>query len=161
MISAYIVLTIMAVGLFIAAKRKGDGSHKNGISSGFRTLKSMLPLLIVAFILAGILPKAIPPTVIQKWLGMEAGWKGIVIGSLAGALIPGGPYVAFPIIGSIYEAGAALGTAVAFVTSWALCGITIVAFEIPFVGPKFTLMRYSLVLFLPFLAGLLAHILFA
>ena len=160
MISAYIVLAIMAGGLFIAALKKGDGSHRAGISNGFRTLKSMSSLLIIAFLLAGILPKAIPPEVIQKWLGAEAGWKGILLGSFAGALIPGGPYIAFPIIASIYEAGAALGTAVAFVTSWALCGLTIVVFEIPFVGLRFTLMRYSLVLILPILAGFLAHFLF-
>lgn len=160
MTEVYTVLTTIAVVLFVKAFRKGDGSHKKGLQAGFRTFKSMLPLLIMAFIVAGMLPQAISPELIQEWLGAEAGIKGIAIGTATGAFIPGGPFIAFPIIASIFKAGASLGTAVAFITSWATLSILNAVFEMPFMGPKFTLLRYSLALPVPILAGLLTRIIF-
>jgi len=109
---------------------------------------------------SGLLQVAVPPELIQSWLGEGSGWKGIMIGGLAGALIPGGPYVSFPIIASIFHAGASLGTIVAFITGWAMLGIGQLPFEIALIGPKFLLVRISLVFTIPFIAGWMATLIF-
>ncbi|GAW92346.1 permease [Calderihabitans maritimus] len=158
---AVLVIGLIALSLFLIGYRRGDGSHIKGLRMGWNMFKGLLPLLLLAFTAAGLLQVAIPPELIRSWLGEEAGWKGVLIGSVAGALIPGGPYVAFPIIASVFKAGASLGTAVAFITSWAMMGLTIIPFEVAFVGPRFTAVRYTLALVFPFLAGFLAQTLFA
>ena len=160
MIPAYIVLFVMVTSLLVVAYRRKDGSVKKGVKGGMKTLWSLIPILVAAFLLAGLLPQAISPEVIQSWLGDESGIRGILIGSLAGMLIPGGPYVAFPLINSVYTAGASLSTAIAFVTGWAVLSIGRIPFEISFMGPKFTLIRLSIVIFMPPLAGLIAYLIF-
>ncbi|MFW6216770.1 MAG: permease, partial [Desulfohalobiaceae bacterium] len=103
-------LLVMTLGLFVLARKKRDGSHMSGLKQAWVMFFSLLPLLLLAFLLAGLLQAAVPPETIQSWLGEEAGWKGVVIGTFAGSLILGGPYAAFPVISSIYELGAGLAT---------------------------------------------------
>lgn len=160
MISALIILTILALVALIIAYGKGDGTHKKGLAISYQTLRNMLPLLIIAFLMAGFLQVVIPPSLIQEWLGEGAGLKGIVIGSIGGALIPGGPYVAFPIIATIFKGGAGLGTAISFIVAWAMYSIGTIPFELALIGPKFTIMRLSLVILIPFLAGFIAYLVF-
>ena len=160
MIIAFIILIILAAAASAYAYKKGDGSHKKGFRIAGNTFINIAPLLFIAFILAGFMQVVIPPELIKGWLGEEAGLKGIFIGSIGGALIPGGPYIAFPIIATIFKAGAGLGTAVACVTGWALWGVITTMFELAIIGHRFTFLRLGLVLIFPPLAGILANIFF-
>jgi len=117
-------------------------------------------LLIVAFLMAGFLQVVIPPELIESWLGEQAGIKGILIGSIGGALIPGGPYVAFPIIAAIFKSGAGLGTAIAFIVAWSMYSLGTIPFELALIGPKFSLLRIGLVIIIPPLSGLIAYFVF-
>lgn len=150
---AFGFLLAMTLGLFFLARKKGDGSHVQGLRQARGMFVGLLPLLLLAFLLAGLLQVAVPPETIQSWLGEEAGWKGIVIGTFAGSLILGGPYAAFPVISSIYEMGAGLATAVAMITGWALLGLGQLIMGLAFIGLRFTVLRTLLVLIFPFLAG--------
>jgi hypothetical protein len=53
--------------------------------------------------------------------------------------------------------GAAVSTLVAYLISWELMGMQrILIWEIPLMGVKFTLLRVSISLFFPLLAGIIA-----
>ncbi|MFP4159670.1 MAG: permease [Desulfobacterales bacterium] len=160
MIAAFIILIIFAAAVSYHAYRKGDGSHIRGFKIAGNTFFNIAPLLLIAFILAGFMQVVIPPELIKSWLGEEAGLKGVFIGSVGGALIPGGPYVAFPIIAAIFKAGAGLGTVVACVTGWAMWGVITTMFELAIIGHRFTLLRMGLVLIFPPCAGIMANMLF-
>lgn len=159
MLTALVILLMMALSLIVIAYRRGDGSLARGLTAGRKMLVSMIPLLILAFCLAGLIQVAIPPEVIRSWLGEEAGLKGIFLGTLSGALIPGGPYVSFPIIAAIYQAGAGIGTTVALVTGWALLGTGQLPFEAALIGPRFMAIRLATGCIVPPLAGITAQIL--
>lgn len=155
-----LALLIPAVVLFIAAYCRKDNSHVKALKSGVRTLKGVMPLLMLALIVAGLLEVVIPPEVVRPWLGDKSGLKGILLGSIAGALIPGGPYVTFPIIASIYKAGAGIGTTVALVTGWAVTGVGQLPYELALVGWRFMLVRLCLAVLVPPLAGIAAQLAF-
>ncbi len=157
---AFAILALMALALYFLAWRRHDGSHRWGLRTGWRMGKGLLPLLVCAFALAGLIQVALPPELIRAWLGEEAGLRGICIGTVAGALIAGGPYVSFPIIAGIYQAGAGIGTIVALITGWAMLGVGQLPFEITLVGPRFTLVRLATVFLTPVAAGLLAQAIF-
>lgn len=157
MITALAILAILAAVFSILAYRKGDGSHVRGLTIAKKTFLNMWPLLIIAFLMAGFIEVAIPPELIKSWLGTGSGLRGVLIGSIAGALIPGGPYVAFPIIASVFKAGASLGTAVSFITGWAMWGIGALPFELAMIGSRFMFLRLSLVFIIPPLAGFLVN----
>lgn len=75
-------------------------------------------------------------------------------------LLPGGPYVVFPLIAALYQTGAGLGAAVTLTTSWATLALLNLSFEIPFMGWRFTLIRWPLALVLPVASGAAAEWLF-
>ncbi|MCF8024073.1 MAG: permease [Desulfobacteraceae bacterium] len=160
MIIALILLVLIAVFTSVYAYKRGDNSHVKGLTIAKNTFINISPLLVMAFIMAGFMQVVIPPELIQSWLGEEAGLKGVLIGSIGGALIPGGPYISFPIIASIFKSGAGLGTVVAFVTGWSMWGVLTIAFELALIGYRFTLLRLALVSIFPPLAGIMTYILF-
>ncbi len=153
------LLALVATGLFLYAYTRGGNLHWKGVRTGGRMLVGMFPLLLAAFVLAGFLEVLIPPELVRTWLGDDAGWRAILMGSFAGALIPGGPYVSFPIMASVFRAGASLGTAVSFITGWALWNTGILSFELALMGPRFTLVRVVVTSIFPPLAGFLAQLL--
>lgn len=160
MVIATIVLLVMAATLFVLAYRRNDGSHVRGLRVARMMLVGVLPLLLLAFVVAGLIQVAIPPEIMTNWLGAEAGWRGVFIGTIAGALIPGGPYVSFPIIAAMFHAGASIGTAVALITGWAMLGIGQLPFEYALIGPRFMAMRLLVVLVAPPIAGIVAQYVF-
>ncbi|MDI3535366.1 MAG: hypothetical protein PWQ82_1731 [Thermosediminibacterales bacterium] len=160
MITATLTLAAISLILFLIAGRRQDGSNVKGIKMGLVMFKKLFPLLVFAFVTAGLLQVIVPPNVIKSLLGNEAGFKGILIGAISGALIPGGPYVAFPVASSIYKAGASLATMVAFITGWAMWSVGRLPYEIVMVGPRFSLLRYGLALIFPPLAGVIAWFVF-
>jgi uncharacterized membrane protein YraQ (UPF0718 family) len=159
MLTAFGVLAVFCLILLAAAARRERSLPCRGVAAGLKMFLRLLPVLVLAFLLAGLIKVVIPPELIESWLGEEAGWRGAAIGSVCGALLLGGPFVSFPVFAAVFQAGAGIGTAVSLVTGWALCGVGQLLFESALIGPRFMALRLSIVIPLPFLAGLLAHLL--
>lgn len=151
---ATLVLTLLAAGLLLYAWRRGDGSHRRGVALGVETFRRTLPLLLVAFVIVGYVDVLSPQSLVQAWIGPGSGLPGLILAEGAGMLLPGGPYVVFPLIAALYRAGAGLGPAVTLVTAWAMQALLTITFELPFMGWRFTAVRWGLGLAFPLLAGL-------
>ena len=156
-----IILGVMAVVCIVLAYMKGGGEHIQGLKATGNMLWQMLPLLVFAFIVAGILPLLIPQEVIPRWVGAESGWRGIFIGTIVGGLLPGGPYVTMPMVAGLLRVGAGVGTMVALITGWSLLAFTRLPMEIGIMGWKFTLIRLACTFFFPPIAGFIANALFS
>ena len=124
-------------------------------------LLQIAPLLIFAFIIAGMIQVLLPTELISRWVGTESGLRGILIGTVLGGISPGGPYVAMPIAAGMLRVGAGVGTMVAFITAWSLWAVSRLPMEIGIMGWKFTLIRLACTFFFPPIAGLLAHLFFS
>jgi uncharacterized membrane protein YraQ (UPF0718 family) len=131
-----------------------------GLVQGSTTLFSVVPLLIAAFLIAGLIQTLVTREMVTHWLGASAGWRGIALACLGGALIPGGPYVYYPVAAALLRAGAGLGVLVAFVTAKNLWSVTRLPLEFALLGPRLTVVRLVATLILPPLLGFLAEILF-
>ncbi|MBA7485673.1 hypothetical protein ES707_21223 [subsurface metagenome] len=117
----------------------------------------IVPLLIFAFIIAGMIQVIIPYELISRWIGTESGFRGILIGTVAGGLAPGGPYISLPIAVGLLRTGASIGTMVAFLTGWSLWAVARLPMEVGIMGWKFTLIRLACTFFFPPIAGLIAN----
>ena len=160
MIIATGVLVALALVMLVVARWQDPAKPRQGVMAGLRMLWAMLPMLLAAFFVAGMLAVALPPHLVHRWLASSSGLLDVVIGSVSGALIPGGPYVSFPIFAAIHRAGASLAATVSLVTGWAVWNVGLLSFELAIVGPRFTLIRVTATLLMPPVAGLLAHALF-
>lgn len=159
-LGATIVMGALALVLFIIAAQKGDGSHLRGLKITGNMALTVLPMLAFAFLAAGFIMVLVPKELVSRWLGEGSGFKGIMIGTLAGTLTPGGPYVVFPLMLGFWKAGAGMGTLVAYATAWSLLGVGRLPYEIGILDWRFALARTACVFFFPPLAGLLAHVVF-
>jgi uncharacterized membrane protein YraQ (UPF0718 family) len=153
-----LVLAAAAAVLLILAFRRGSGVALDGLLAAWGTLRRNLVLLILGFLLAGLVQVLIPKALITRWLGDEAGVKGILIGCVVGGLVPGAPYATFPLVASLHQAGASIGAVVGFVSAWALWSISRLPLEIALVDPRPALIRYSVTFIVPPLAGMLAEV---
>jgi uncharacterized membrane protein YraQ (UPF0718 family) len=156
MLIATSFMIVLALALFLYAH--AQGVHMLGLASGAKTFFSILPLLLAAFTIAGLVEVLVPKEKVAAALGDKAGFRGIVLGCLAGAVTPGGPYISFPIVASIYRAGAGIGTVVAYVTAWSLWAVARLPLEIGIVGPRITLIRVLSTLIFPPIAGLIGPV---
>ncbi len=142
----------------IIAWRSG-GSQRVGeaLSSGGQLFLGVLPNLVLGFLLAGFLQVLLPSELISHWMGQGSGGRGVLVGTVAGMLTPGGPFTHFPILASLLSKGAAVGPVCAYIAAWALIGLNrILVWELPILGPHVTFVRVITSLIFPPLVGFLA-----
>lgn len=160
MTESTVIMVVLAVGMWIFAQRRGDDSSERGVALGWRTLKRTLPILVIAFVIVGYVKVLAPQELVRSWIGPESGLRGVLVGAVAGMLLPGGPYVVFPLIAALFQTGAGLGPTLAMITSWSSLALLTVSFELPFLGWRFTTIRLGLGLLIPPLIGLVGSLLF-
>jgi uncharacterized membrane protein YraQ (UPF0718 family) len=154
------VMALIALLLLLFAFLRGGNVPVAGVRAGAKMLWGVLPLLLLSFLVAGLLQVLVPKEQIRRWLGTESGLRGVILGCIAGGLVPGPPYAVFPVVASLYQAGAGIGAVVGFVTAWSLWSASRFPTELAILGPRPALIRFLSTLVFPPLAGLFAqHIL--
>lgn len=153
-----VIMAVIAVVLFIVATVNGGGKNLDGIKIAGRTLLEILPLLIFAFIIGGMVQTLLPKDLLSQWVGTESGFRGIIIGTLAGSITPGGPYVSFPMAAALMQSGAGIGTIVAFISSWSLIAVARLPMEVGILGWRFAIVRLISVIIFPPISGLFANL---
>ncbi len=156
-----IIMGVIALALFFISYQKGGGEHILGLKISGNLLIQILPLMVFAFVVAGMIQVLIPQEIISRWIGTASGFRGILIGTAMGVLTPSGPFVSMPIAAGLLRTGASIGTMVAFMTAWSLLAVTRMPMEIGLLGWKFLLIRLACVFLFPPVAGLIANTFFS
>jgi uncharacterized membrane protein YraQ (UPF0718 family) len=156
--SALILMGLAAV-FAVVAYLKDPGLPALGARTGFSMLWFILPRMIPALILAGMLQVVIPQETVARYFGRQSGISAILMASAAGVVTPGGPMVSVPLLVVLANSGMALGPLVAYMTSWSLFGMQrIIAWEAPMMGWPFVLARVIPSLAFPVIAGYLVKL---
>ena len=151
--STYILATL-AVILAVVAYVKDPSLPAIGVKNGLSLLWFVLPRMIPALILAGLMQVLVPQEVVARYFGRAAGFRALIIASVAGVLTPGGPMVSVPLLVAAANSGAGTPSLVAYMTAWSLFGLQrIIAWEAPLMGWRFVSVRVLASLGLPIIAG--------
>ena len=140
MIIPTLILLSLAVVLLLYNYRHKQ--HLDGLFAGINRFLKICPILLSAFVLAGMLEALIPEEFVRQWLAREAGITGVFLGTLGGTLLAMGPYASFPIIASVYGAGAGLGTTIALITGWTLLSLSKLPYEVGVLGIRYKVHHY-------------------
>ncbi len=117
-----------------------------------------LPRVVVAIGAASILWVLVPRERLSAIVGRNAGLRGLILAAIAGALTPGGPTSAFALLAMLGAVGADRGTLVTYISAWATLGLQrILIWDVPMMGPDFSVLRFVSTMPLPILAGYLAR----
>lgn len=150
-----ILIALLLVAVALAFLKGGVQLTGQGLVQTGRLLETIWLRLPLGFALGGLIQVMVPRTIIARWLGPTSGVKGILIGSYAGTLFSGAPYVMLPVVASLYLAGAGPGPVIALLTGQALLGIqNLIVWQIPFLGLWLPLSKYIACLIITPIAGL-------
>jgi hypothetical protein len=153
-IAIYILLWSVVVVLAVIAARHGRDMLVKGARDGGVDFVKILPRVALGVIASGYIAAAVPQDLVIGWLGPDSGIVGVTIGTLAGALTPGGPVVGFSIGAAALKGGAGAPQVVAYATAWALYALPrIIAYELPMMPNRVVWLRALVSIPLPFLAA--------
>lgn len=110
-------------------------------------------------LLDGFTEVLLPRDIVGRWLSDAAGWRGIAIASLAGALTPGGTLVGLPMAATLFKARVGIGALMAYLTSLATLSLLRLPLEAGIYGWRLTGLRVVVSVVLPFISGGIAHLL--
>jgi uncharacterized membrane protein YraQ (UPF0718 family) len=152
------ILGLCAASALACFALKGTEGLINGLARARDLAAVILPVILPALLLAGLVQAGVARERITRWLGAQSGLRGLLLATLAGIATPGGPMAAFPLVLALAAGGADRGALIAYVTAWALNGFSrILVWELPVLGPEFAALRFLASLPLPVIAGLIAR----
>jgi hypothetical protein len=151
------LLWMAVLALAVVAWRRRRGAVAEAAAAALATARPLMLRLPLALLTAAFLIRLVPSAVIGEAIGANSGLTGIMVASVLGGLLPGGPMVSFPLAAVLIEAGAGWPQMVALISAWSVFAVhRILAFELPLMGAGFCALRLGANLCTPVAAGLLA-----
>src|SRR5215469_11315889 len=159
--SLLILLAMVLIAEIVALTWRRD-MPLEALKGSVRLLRGVWLDLLLGFVFAGLADVLIPQPVLSRWLGSQRPAQAILVGWAAGLLIPGGPYLVFPILASLFQKGAAPGPLITLITAKTLVSpVRMLTYEAPLLGWPLTLARFIPGVLLPPLMGIVGEWLFA
>ena len=156
-VSLFVLLAFVIVALTFAFFRDAHLPLR-GLAASGRLLRGVWLDLVLGFVLAGLMDVLIPAPALSRWLGDERPGRGILVGWAAGLVIPGGPYLVFPVVASLFQKGAAPGPLISLLTAKTLVSpIRMLTYEAPLLGWPLTLARFIPGVLLPPVMGVIGQ----
>ncbi|MGE4214316.1 MAG: permease [Anaerotignaceae bacterium] len=132
-----IILLLVVLVMYLYNSALGIEASKITLSN----LEQMLSLVPPIFIIMGLMDVWVPKETLTKYMGKEAGIKGLLIAFILGTAAAGPLYVAFPIGVMLLKKGARLSNIIFFLGVWSTTKLPVMLFEIASIGLKFTLIH--------------------
>ncbi len=120
---------------------KNKQKTRQALKIALKGFIKMVPAILILLILVGLVMGFFKPEVISSLLGDQSGVLGIVLASIAGAILMIPSLIAFPLTASLVESGASIMVAAAFITTLTMIGFVTLPIEIKEMGKKLTLLR--------------------
>ena len=112
------------------------------VSMSGRYLKEMLFVFPAVLVIMGLADRWVPTSMVEKYLGHNASFKGKFLAVFLGTLPTGPMYVAFPIAAELLRKKASLSNVIIFLGVWASLKVPQLGIEIQFIGLKFSMLRF-------------------
>jgi uncharacterized membrane protein YraQ (UPF0718 family) len=134
-------LWIVTMLWFIVSIAKDKKKTINAIKMSSGMMKSMIGEIIGILFLIGIILTFIPPEIIKQYLGQSNTLIATIVSAFIGSITLIPAFVAFPLVGSLVNAGASIVPIVAFLTTLTMVGMVTFPLERRKFGFKFALTR--------------------
>ncbi|MFA6594475.1 MAG: hypothetical protein WCT16_04460 [Candidatus Buchananbacteria bacterium] len=109
------------------------------------SLSQFLIIFPAIILLIGIFAVLATPEMVMKNFGQGSGLPGALKALFFGSLMSTGPfYLSFPMAKTLVDKGATVTSIIIFVSAWNGVGVIAEIIEFHFLGPLFTIIRFSL-----------------
>jgi uncharacterized membrane protein YraQ (UPF0718 family) len=155
------IVVLVVVSATLVWRRDGIDGVLDILVRDLALFGGILPRVFAGCLLGAFIAEILPHEKVSRSLGPKSGLKGLLIGAAFGAILPGGPFTAYPVASALLTVGADFGATIAMVVSWTLIGYgRAIAWELPIMGTDFTLWRIVICLPLPLIAGIIGRLVY-
>lgn len=147
--SLYGVAAVLLGVSFVKDKKKTALSLKRA----WKMFANVLPQFIAILLLVGLLLAVVTPETIQRVIGAESGFAGMLITSLLGAIALVPVLVAFPVAAELLQNGAGITQIAVFISTLTMVGFVTLPMEIKYLGKKVAVLRNVLAFLFAFVTA--------
>jgi uncharacterized membrane protein YraQ (UPF0718 family) len=135
--SLYGVTAVLLGVSFLKDKRKTVLSLKKA----WKMFTHVLPQFISILFLVGLLLAVVTPETIQRVIGAESGFAGMLTAGLLGAVALVPVLAAFPVAAELLQNGAGITQIAVFISTLTMVGFVTLPMEIRYLGKKAAVLR--------------------
>lgn len=151
-----LAMAALATATGVAVLVQHPQRMKGALVQALRQASNLAVRIPLALFIAANVERFVPTESIGPLIGEDSGWHGILLGSVFGAFVPGGPMVTFPFALMVWQMGAGRPQIIAFLAAWSIFALhRMLSYELPLMGGRFVMIRLAASWYLPPLAGLI------
>ncbi len=154
-----ILINIFAFGCLIFALIKDRAKTKQSLIIALKSFFRILPTILIIIVLIGLLLGFVPQSQISRIVGEGAGFGGILLVAVLGAILHIPSLISFPLAASLLKSGASITSVAVFITTLTMIGIVTLPLEIRELGEKIALLRngisFIIAIIIGFIIGLI------
>ncbi|MBS4537465.1 permease [Clostridium sp. D2Q-11] len=139
-IFSIIFLIISIIGLLISFIKDKDKTLKS-MKKNMKMMKNMFGSIFGVLLLIGLILAIIPPDMIKKIMGESNIYLSTIFSTIVGSITLIPAFVAFPLAGSLIDAGANIAPIAGFLTTLTMVGVVTFPIEKERFGFKFSIQR--------------------
>ena len=98
--SAAVIATLAFGSAAFVYFRDGQARFLAILVDDCRLFGTMLPKVLAGCLIGAFVTLLLPRETIVKWVGADSGIGGILVATVAGAILPGGPFTIYPVAGA-------------------------------------------------------------
>ena len=149
--SLYGITAVLLCVSFLKDRKKTLSSLKRAWSMFI----GVLPQFITILLLVGLLLAIVTPEMIQRVIGTDSGFFGMLATSLLGAIALVPALIAFPVAAELLSNGAGVTQIAVFISTLTMVGIVTFPMEIKYLGKKVAILRNVLAYIFAFVTAFL------
>ncbi len=139
-----VVINLLALACLAAAFMKDSARAKQALRMALKSFTGILPAVLAIIVLIGLLLAFVTPEQLSRFVGEQAGFGGVIAVGAIGAVLYIPAIVAFPLAGSLLNAGASVAAVAAFITTLTMVSVVTLPLEISQLGRRMALLRNGL-----------------
>ena len=156
--TAAIFINIFTFGCLIFAFIKDRTKTKRALTVALKSFFRILPTVLIIIIFIGLLLSFVPQSQISKIVGEQAGFGGVLVVALLGAILHIPSLISFPLAASLLKSGASVTPVAVFITTLTMIGVVTLPLEIKELGKKMALLRNGISFIIAIIIGILMGI---
>jgi len=136
-----IVINFIALAWLIYSVIKNKKKTGESLKAALKVFIKTLPMIIIIIIFIGFLLGFLPPDMISRVVGEQAGILGVFVTAVLGSVLFIPALISFPLAASLLDGGASVMSVAAFITTLTMVGVVTLPLEIKEMGKKMTILR--------------------
>lgn len=155
------VMMVLTAFLYLYFSLAQPQVARKSAADSLRNLRELAVYILAALFIAGAVVNLLPSKTVAAYLGSQAGPLAVLIGVCIGFVLPACPFITYPIVMSIYAAGAGMPGVMGMLFGSGTAFACVLSCDLVYFNPRIMRLRLLLTVSTALVAGYLAYPIFS